>query len=191
MRILTKDEFLKKEEFFLSEMSNGKIFVYPTDTIYGLGCDATDESPIKRIREIKMRDAKPFSVIAPSKEWIKENCVISIFTEKWLEKLPGRYTLILKLKNFKCIARKSLVGEIFTIGARIPDNWFAEIVRKFNKPFVTTSANILGKDHMTELNNLDENIKAKIDYIVYEGKLENLPSKIIDLTDGERVIREF
>ena len=58
-------------------LQEGKIFIYPTDTIYGLGCNALDVCAVERIKKIKGRDKdKPMSVIAPSLEWINENCVV-------------------------------------------------------------------------------------------------------------------
>ena len=74
----------------------GKVFLYPTDTVYGLGCDATNSAAVKRIRTIKTSD-HPFSIIAPSKEWILKNMIVK--DKKKLDKLPGKYTLIFKMKK--------------------------------------------------------------------------------------------
>ena len=74
-----------------------KIYVYPTDTIYGIGCDATNDKLVLKIRSIKKRDEKPFSIIAPSKDWIKNN--FEIIHPEYLDKLPGPYTLVMKPKN--------------------------------------------------------------------------------------------
>ena len=61
---------------FVEDVRNGAIFIYPTDTIYGLGCDATNEGSVALIRNIKYKDGdKPMSIIAPSKDWVLENCV--------------------------------------------------------------------------------------------------------------------
>lgn len=74
-----------------------EIFIYPTDTIYGIGCDAENKTLVKKIREIKNRDNGSFSVIAPSINWILENCETD---KKQIKKyLPGPYTLILKKKR--------------------------------------------------------------------------------------------
>ncbi|UCG95440.1 MAG: Sua5/YciO/YrdC/YwlC family protein, partial [archaeon] len=123
---------------------------------------------------------KPFSVIAPSKEWILENCVVG---EADLTRLPGPYTLILKLKQ-KCVAENVNLG-LDTLGVRIPDNWFSQLIKETGIPIVTTSVNLTGQKFMTSLDSLDPKIKDAVDFIVYEGPLRGSPSEIINLTTGE------
>ncbi|MBI4020113.1 MAG: Sua5/YciO/YrdC/YwlC family protein, partial [Candidatus Aenigmarchaeota archaeon] len=65
-------EALRKENELVAAILKGNIFAYPTDTVYGLGCDATNEESVGLVRSIK-RTSHPFSVIAPSKMWIREN----------------------------------------------------------------------------------------------------------------------
>ncbi len=163
-------KIISKDEVNLDELGES-VFIYPTDTIYGIGCDARDSESVKRIREIKEREKKPFSVIAPSKNWIKENC----FVGKELDKLPGAYTLILKLKK-DCICKEVNNG-LDTLGVRIPKHWFSEIVKKLGFPIVTTSVNTTGEKFMTCLDDLDKNIK--VDFVIYDGELNGKPSKII------------
>ena len=100
MRIINKDELLAKKEKFKRELKN-LIFIHPTDTIYGIGCDATNTKLSQKIRNIKNRPNTPFSVLVPSKEWIYKNCKVNKSAEEWINKLPGPYTLILELKNKK------------------------------------------------------------------------------------------
>ena len=163
----------------------GCLFIHPTDTIYGIGCDATNFDAVKKVREVKGRSERPFSVIAPSKEWIKENCVVS---EKWLGKLPGPYTLILKLKNKSCIAKNVNMG-LKTLGVRLPDHWINMDIKELNVPIVTTSANKTGGNFMTSADDLDDGIKSKTEFMIYEGEKHGRPSKIVDLTEGEKVIK--
>ncbi len=184
MRILTKEEFLMERLFLFKKIMNGAVFIHPTDTIYGLGCNAESEEAVNKVREIKQRKDNPFSVIAPSKEWIRNNCEISDEGEEWLEKLPGPYTLILKLKNRECIAKSVNLG-MESLGVRIPDHWFTKFVEEFGGPVITTSANITGGNFMTSIDNLDSQIKNRVDFIVYEDEKKASPSEIIDLTKGK------
>ena len=101
MKIISKKTFLKEKEKYFELFKKGKVFIYPTDTIYGLGCDALNKEAVRKIIEIKERNNKPMSVIAPNKEWIKENCTIEKKANKWMKKLPGKYTLIVNLTGEK------------------------------------------------------------------------------------------
>ena len=181
MQTLTKEELKIRKEEIMDNIDKGIIFIYPTDTIYGIGCNALDEEAVKKIRESKERYTRPFSVIAPDKEWIYENCEITKDAERWIEKLPGPYTLILRLKNKECIA-PNVNSDMDTLGIRIPNHWFSGFVRELNLPIVTTSANITGGDFMTSIEDLDSKIKRKVNFAVYEGQKQGTPSKIIDLT---------
>jgi L-threonylcarbamoyladenylate synthase len=187
--ILTKEKFLKNmnEKKFIEKLAKS-VFIYPTDTIYGIGCNALDEKAVQRIRDIKLRESKPFSVIAPSKQWIHDNCIVNKQIEEHLKKLPGPYTLVMKLKNKKTVA-SSVNMNLNTIGVRIPDHWLSEIITKLNFPIVTTSVNLSGQEHMTSLENLNYDIKKKVDFIVYEGQKNSKPSTVINCTAFE-IIRK-
>ncbi len=164
------------EQEIVKKVKDGKIFVYPTDTIYGIGCDATNFKSVKKIREIKKQEAKPFSVIAPSKKWIRDNLVVD---EDKLKLLPGPYTLILKLKN-KAVA-DNVNLELGSLGVRIPGHRFSEIIRKANLPFVSTSVNITTEKPITQVSEISKRILNKVDIIVDDGILDNQPSTIIDI----------
>ena len=159
------------EEIDLKKLKNS-VFIYPTDTIYGIGCNALDSKLVKRIRRIKKRDKKPFSVIAPSKKWIIENWVVD---KKLLKKLPGKYTLIFKLKK-KAVVKEVNMG-LDSLGVRIPKHWISNVVKKLGFPVVTTSVNITGKKPMTKL---EEFKKLKVDLILYEGVKKGKASTVID-----------
>ena len=183
MEILTKNELKIRYSEFLNKVKEGALFVHPTDTIYGISCDATNEEAIKKIREAKGRITNPLSIWVPSINWIKENCVLNKTSEEWLKKLPGPYTLIFKIKNKNAIAKNVNPG-IDTIGIRFPNHWFQDIVKDLNTPIITTSANKAGEPFMTSLDNLDEAIKGKVAFLIYEGEKKARPSKIVDLTNG-------
>ena len=166
------------------QIGKGAVFIYPTDTIYGIGCNALDKKAVDKIRQLKERPTNPFSIIAPSKKWITENCIITKEAKEWLNKLPGPYTLILKLKNKNAIAKSVNQGEE-TIGIRIPNHWFSGVVQELGFPIVTTSANRSGRPFMTTLEDLDSTIKDGVDFIIDEGEKKGRPSKIVNLVEGK------
>ncbi len=159
------------------ELVSGKIFIYPTDTIYGLGCNAKKKESVITIREIKKRDAKPFSVIAPSKEWIYHHFVI--FNKHYIQQLPGPYTFILTMKQ-RCVS-SAVNNGLPTLGVRIPNHPFTSYL---SIPFITTSVNYSGKSPIQEIKQIPSGIKKRVDYIIDDGPLYNKPSTLVDLTDA-------
>lgn len=180
MKIIDKDFVLKNEGKIIKDIRSGKIFVYPTDTIYGIGTNALLPDCVNKIREIKQRELKPFSVIAPGKKWIEENCELDAEAKKWIKKLPGAYTLFLNLKNEKCVSENVNPADD-SLGVRIPDHWFTKIIEKAGVPFVTTSVNIGGQSYMRKIEDIDEDIKNSINYIIYEGEKAGKESEKVDL----------
>ncbi len=162
-------------EKIIQEIKQGKIFIYPTDTIYGIGCDATNKQSVNKIKSIKSRDKdKPLSVIAPSIDWIKKNCITkNTNLDKYF---PGPYTLILKKKNPKFLQH---VSNTDSLGIRIPDNFFTRIIQDSNLPFITTSVNLQGEPFLTNIKDLKPEIKNKVDIIINQGPLTGEPSTLI------------
>jgi len=187
MQTISKDEFKVEKEIFFNKIKQGSLFIHPTDTIYGIGCDATNHDAVYKVRETKERYINPFSVIAPSKEWVRENCEVNEQVEEWLDKLPGPYTLILKIKNKEALA-PNVNMDMDTIGVRIPDHWFSEVVSELKIPIITTSANITQDDFMTSEEDLHPKVKTYMEFMVYEGEKKGRPSKIVDLTKEEMII---
>lgn len=155
------------------EILAGKIFIYPTDTIYGIGCNALNIKAVSKIREIKRRDQKPFSIIAPSFEWIEKNCVVNIELKKYL---PGPYTIILKKKDKNFLSN---ISKTDSIGIRIPDCDFTQEIQSTRVPFVTTSVNFSGEKPANNIKEIPKEIIKKVDYVFNVGELSGKPSTII------------
>lgn len=190
MKVYNKEEVKLHKDRLLHEIHKGAIFLYPTDTIYGIGCNAKNDECVRKIREIKGRKDVPFSVIAPNKGWIYKNCHLTEEAKIWTEeKLPGPYTLVLKLKNKDAISNEVSPG-LETIGVRIPDHWCSKAVSIANVPLITTSANVTGENFMTSLDNLSPQIKAHMNFIIYEGELNGRPSNIVDFSYDTIEIKE-
>ncbi len=184
MEVVSKEDFLERKEEFLQNMKQGKLFIHPTDTIYGIGCDATNDIAVNKVRLVKERSSMPFSILVPSIDWIHENCEVDKNAEEWIAKLPGPYTLVLKLKNKDAVPQSVNPGTD-TIGVRIPKHWFSDIVTELGVPIVTTSANITGHDFMTDFENLEQSIKEKCTFGVYEGAKKGRPSTVVKLFEDQ------
>jgi len=187
--VITKEEAAVKREEIKQQIREGAVFIYPTDTIYGIGCNALDSNAVRKVRELKGRPNTPFSIIAPSREWVEEHCHVHKRASKWVKKLPGPLTLILKAKK-EAVAPEVAPG-INTIGVRAPKHWFTKIIEELNIPIVTTSANKVGKMFMTSLEDLDSELKSNIDFIIYEGEKKGKPSNIVHLEEEKRKIAKI
>lgn len=192
MRILNKEELEQKKHTLLKELRKA-VFIYPTDSIYGIGCDATNPELVEKVRELKNSTLQPFSVLAPSKEWVYEHCEVPPQAKEWVEQLGGAVrikgeesavSLILKLKDKDAVAPNVLQGKD-TISVRIPNHWFSEYVNELGVPIVTTSANPTGGDFMTSLEDLHPRVKAGVDYCIYEGEKDGSPSTLVHLYQEE------
>lgn len=168
-----------KEKEIVRAIKQGKIIIYPTDTIYGIGCDASNTESVMKIRMIKQRDAeKPFSIIAPSKQWIHKNFEVN---NAYIQKLPGPFTFILRTKKDRLVS-KQVTNNTNILGVRIPDHSFIKVIQKAETPFVTTSVNQSGEPSVTDIKRIPRKIAEQADIIIDAGELSNIPSTIIDLT---------
>jgi L-threonylcarbamoyladenylate synthase len=155
------------------EILSEKIFIYPTDTIYGIGCDATNKKAVEKIRKIKQRDKKPFSIIAPSFEWIEQNCIINVDLKKYL---PGPYTIILKKKNPEFLSH---ISNTDSLGIRVPNHDLTKKIQKSGVPFITTSVNLSGEEPITKISEIPKQIIDKVDFIIDKGELSGRPSTLV------------
>ena len=194
IEIVNKEEFFLRKQEFIDAILKGAVFIYPTDTIYGIGCNALDNAAVAKIRAIKRRADAPFSVIAPSKEWITDNCIVDVKAEEWIAKLPGPYTLVLKVKSRgkrgEGSVSDSVTHRAATLGIRIPDHWFSEIVSELGVPIVTTSVNESGERHATSAEDIPESISKNVKFIIDEGVKKGSPSTVVNLESGAAKIKE-
>ncbi|MCX6814327.1 MAG: L-threonylcarbamoyladenylate synthase [Candidatus Aenigmarchaeota archaeon] len=184
MKTVKLEEILGNKDVrneIIEEMKTGSIFVYPTDTVYGIGCNALISASVKKIRGIKKSD-HPFSVIAPSTEWILKNLVVE--SKRSLNVLPGPYTLIFRKKEPFFLRD---VSPLPTLGIRIPSHPITKIVREIGIPFVSTSANLSGKQPIKKVSQVKF---PKVNFVIDGGVLSGPPSIVIDLSgEEEKVIR--
>lgn len=169
-------------------LNNGGVIAYPTDTVYGLGANALDESAVRRVYRIKQRDSKPLSILARNMVWVRELAHVSPRNEKVLDKVwPGKFTAILPKKEvIPPIVTTGLEG----IGIRIADFKFTdELLKIFGYPITSTSANISGQEPAMSGEEIAEIFKhnaPRPDFIIDAGVLPpSSPSVVIDLTSAQ------
>lgn len=175
-------------------LRKGGLVIYPTDTVYGLGCDITNTSALEKIAQIKQvkLEKANFSFICEDlsnlSDYVKQ---IDSPTFKLLKRnLPGPFTFILPGNN----SLPNVFKKKKTVGIRVPDNNICRaIVRELGNPIVSTS--IKDEDEVIEYTTDPELILEKwdnlVDIVVDGGYGDNIASTVIDLTSGEpEVIRE-
>ena len=187
MKLDCDDEGIKKTSQIIEK---GGIVVFPTDTVYGIGCNPYNENSVKKIYEIKSRtELKSLPVLAYSLDVVKEIALIDEFTEKIIEKYwPGPLTLILELTDQKL--KKSLnLGN--KIAVRIPDSKCTLKLLEKCRLLVGTSANISGNSSYTNPDECIKNIK-NYDMFLNGGIITSKgESTIIEIENKEiKIIRE-
>ncbi len=171
-------------------INQGGIAIFPTDTVYGIGCNPYNKDSVRKIYEIKSRDiSKPFPVLVYSKEIAEKIVFFDEFTKKIVEKFwPGTLTIILKLTDAKLKKSLNITDKI---AVRVPDHKCTlELLKKCNF-LVGTSANISGHSSFTNPDECFNNIQ-KYDIFVDGGMITSkTESTIIEIENEEiKIIRE-
>lgn len=172
----------------IQTLKRGGIILYPTDTVWGLGCDATNADAVDKLYELKKR--------AESKAMI---CIVPNFKmlQQYVEEVPEMAYDILKYSTKPTTivypnairVAENIIAEDGSLGIRVIRSTFASnLLKKFKKPIASTSANISGEPTPTTFKEISEEVKSKVDYIVplqFEDK-KAPPSTVIKLDlDGK------
>ncbi len=161
-------------------LKKGELAIIPTDTTYGIVCDATNDEAVRKAFITKKRDFnKPFIVLASDINMVnKYTKKISDLEKEIINNFwPGPLTILL-LKN-------SLVSDMVTasspfVGIRIPnDKKLQEVIKRFGSPIVATSANISGEDVIIDVSNIDKELLKNVSYVCYGDKISSIPSTLI------------
>jgi len=160
-------------------LRNGSIIIYPTDTVWGIGCDPFNQKSVDNLFKIKGKKEKGLSVLINNTELISKYCLINSGNEKIVEKLfPGPVTLILKSKvNFaKGVTRNG------NVAVRIPNNE-TSISLVEERPIITTSANKHGMDVVKNIKEAKKIFGNSCIYLNGEKPI-GIESTILDLTEN-------
>lgn len=171
-------------------LAAGGTVVYPTDTVYGLGCSVDRKDAIERIHMIKrQRKDKPFSFVCSDLKHISEYARVENAAFKIMKHLiPGPYTFILpaaRLKRFPSI----LVSKRKTVGIRVPDSAVTlALVRELGHPILSTSATDDAGNVLHDPSSIAEKYRTIVDVIIDVGPLLSEQSTVLDLTGDQPVI---
>lgn len=175
-------------------IKKGKVLVCPTDTVYGLVCDAKNKKAIRKLFNLKKRPSrKPIPIFVKNIKMAKQYAYINKKQANFLKKIwPGKVTVVLKKKKG---LPKILFGNKKTIGLRIPKyKIINQLLSATNRPLTGTSANLSGCPHSPKIKEIVkqfENKKLQPDLVVDVGNLKpSRPSTIVDLSGSKlKIIR--
>lgn len=193
--MLKETEMQKEVDEAVRVMRDGGIILYPTDTVWGLGCDATNADAVARIYALKRSENKKSMLVL---------CASADMTVRYVNKAPGIAFEVMELATSPLTAilpgavgvAENLIPDERTLGVRIPDHEFCRrMLRALGRPIVSTSANISGEETPAGLQEVAREIVDGVDFVVnprFEGKPTRKASSIIAFGEGGevKIIRE-
>ncbi|MCB0458541.1 MAG: L-threonylcarbamoyladenylate synthase [Flavobacteriaceae bacterium] len=185
---------LREVEQTVKFLKNREVILYPTDTVWGLGCDATDAETVKKIFKIKQRDeSKSLVILVDSIEMLQQ----------YIPSIPNQVYEVLRTSSKPTSIiydnpiglANNVIASDNTVAIRIVQHEFCqELIKQFGKPIVSTSANISGMPTPISFKEIDKSILDAVDYVVnlQQNSVADSPSRILKITDsGElQVIRD-
>ncbi|HIY67997.1 MAG TPA: threonylcarbamoyl-AMP synthase [Candidatus Alistipes intestinigallinarum] len=176
-------------------LRQGGIILYPTDTVWGLGCDATNAEAVDRIYRLKRSENKKSMLVL---------CASADMVVRYVNRAPGIAFEVMEMATSPLTAilpgaagvAPNLIPDEGTLGVRIPDHEFCRrMLRAFGKPIVSTSANISGEPTAVGLQDVTREIVDGVDFVVnprFEGRPTRKASSIIAFGEGGevKIIRE-
>lgn len=188
-------EMQKEADEAVRVMRAGGIILYPTDTVWGLGCDATNAAAVERIYRLKRSENKKSMLVL---------CASADMTVRYVNKAPGIAFEVMEMATSPLTAilpgaagvAENLIPDEGTLGVRIPDHEFCRrMLKGLGKPIVSTSANISGEATPVGLQDVAREIIDGVDFVVnprFEGKPTRKASSIIAFGEGGevKIIRE-
>ena len=164
-------------------LRQGGIIIYPTDTVYGLGCDLSSKKGIERIYELKRRNRKqPLSFICSDLKHISQYAKVTDYAYKTMKRLlPGPYTFILEASR---LVPKIILPKRSTTGIRVPDNQIClNLIKELGQPIISTSVKTTEGEDLGDPHVIEERFGRMVDLIIDGGIIIPEPSSVISLVD--------
>ncbi len=181
----------RKIDQVVTVLKEGGVIAYPTDTIYGIGCDIMNKKAIERVYQIKKRARHiPFSFICSDLKNISQYAKVSNYAYKTMRRLlPGPYTFILEGSNE---VPKMMLTKRKTAGIRVPDHPICmAIIATLGNPIISTSAATPEDELLSEPWLINESLGKLLDVVIDGGPVPGIPSSVISLIGDEpQVLRK-
>jgi len=164
-------------------LREGGVIIYPTDTVYGLGCALSNKKGIERIYELKRRNKKkPLSFVCSDLKHISQYAKVTDYAYKTMKRLlPGAYTFILEASR---LVPKIILPKRSTTGIRVPDNPIClALVKELGEPIISTSVKTAQGETLGNPSVIKENFGRLVDLIIDGGVIIPEPSSVISLVD--------
>jgi tRNA threonylcarbamoyl adenosine modification protein (Sua5/YciO/YrdC/YwlC family) len=172
-------------------LRDGGIIIYPTDTVYGLGCDLSNKRGIEKIYELKRRNKKhPLSFVCSDLKHISQYAKVTDYAYKTMKRLlPGAYTFILEASR---LVPKIILPKRSTTGIRVPDNQIClALVKELGQPIISTSVKTELGETLGDPSVIKEYFGQTVDLIIDGGIIMPQPSSVISLVDDNiEIIRK-
>ncbi len=159
------------------------VIIYPTDTVYGLGCALSNKKGIERIYELKKRNKKkPLSFVCSDLKHISQYAKVTDYAYKTMKRLlPGAYTFILEASR---LVPKIILPKQSTTGIRVPDNRIClALVHELGEPIISTSVKTAQGESLADPAIIKESFGRMVDLIIDGGVILPEPSSVISLVD--------
>lgn len=171
-------------EELINILNDGHLAILPTDTVYGIIADATNESAALKVFEAKKREKKPLIVMVSSIEMLYKYAEVNELQKKLIDKYwPNTLTILFKKKD---TISNTITADSSYVAIRMPNNkYLLELMNKLDKPLISTSANISNEKVITNINLIDEELKKYISYIQDGGEMSDVASTLIKAEDNK------
>jgi len=172
-------------------LREGGIIIYPTDTVYGMGCDLFNKRGIDRIYEIQRRDRKkPLSFVCADLKDISRYAKVTDDAYKIMRRLlPGPYTFVLEASR---LVPKTILPKRQTTGIRVPDNAICQaLIAELGSPIISASVKDENGELLSDPRMIEELFGRRVDMIIDGGIIAAKPSSVISILDeGTEILRE-
>ena len=170
----------------------GKLVIYPTDTIYGIGCEGLNSSAVQRLNRVKRRQkGKPLLLLIPGPNWVFKlaRSIPTYYKEVAARFWPGPLTLIFKAAP---VVPTAVCGAQSTVGLRWADSRMLDaVLSRVESPLASTSANISGRVPITDPSNEENSLLEEVDLVVDAGCIKERESTVLDLSsEVPRILRQ-